>query len=66
MAERRQMALVETLEENKKLVQCIEKLEVENRVYKEIVDEMRILIEVLQVILYRYFIVKPLFYIILH
>lgn len=64
------MALVETLEENKKLVQRIEKLEVENRICKEIVDEMRTLIEVLQVILliilYQYFLVKPLFYFTLH
>ncbi|XP_011701810.1 PREDICTED: uncharacterized protein LOC105458304 isoform X2 [Wasmannia auropunctata] len=48
LAERRQMALVGTLEENKKLVQDIERLEEENRVYKEMLDETKLLVEVLQ------------------
>lgn len=54
MAERRRMVLVDTLEENKKLYQRIEKLEEENRIYKEMLDETRTLIEVLQVMLYIY------------
>ncbi|XP_071566080.1 uncharacterized protein [Temnothorax nylanderi] len=48
LAERRQTAFVDALEENKKLVQQIEKLEEENHVYKEMLDEMRTLVEVLQ------------------
>ncbi|CAL1684840.1 unnamed protein product [Lasius platythorax] len=48
LAERRKMVLVDTLEENKKLLQRIEKLEEENRIYKEMLDETRTLIEVLQ------------------
>lgn len=45
------MALVNALEENKELLQRIEKLEEENHIYKEILDQTRTLIEVLQVIL---------------
>ncbi|XP_024888537.1 geminin-like [Temnothorax curvispinosus] len=48
LAERKQTALVDALEENKKLVQQIEKLVEENHVYKEMLDEMRTLVEVLQ------------------
>ncbi|XP_077267603.1 uncharacterized protein LOC143900300 [Temnothorax americanus] len=48
MAERRQTALVDALKENEKLVRQIEKLEEENHVYKEMLDEMRTLVEVLQ------------------
>lgn len=48
LAERRKVALVNTLEENKKLSQRIEKLEEENRIYKEMLDETKTLIEVLQ------------------
>lgn len=58
---------MDTLEKNKKLVQQIEKLEEENRIYKEMLDETRTLIEVLQVMLPMYctdtaFNVKLLFY----
>ncbi|KAL6447825.1 hypothetical protein ACFW04_000149 [Cataglyphis niger] len=48
LAERRRKVLVNTLEENKNLHQRIEKLEEENRIYKEMLDETRTLIEVLQ------------------
>ncbi|XP_011155975.2 geminin isoform X2 [Solenopsis invicta] len=48
IAERTQIALVNALEENKKLVQDIEKLQEENRIYKEMLDETKVLIEVLQ------------------
>ncbi|XP_029676730.1 geminin-like [Formica exsecta] len=48
LAERRRMVLLDTLEENKKLYQRIEKLEEENRIYKEMLDETKTLIEVLQ------------------
>lgn len=51
LAERRRMALMDALEENKKLREHIEKLEEENHVYKEMLDETRTLVEVLQVIL---------------
>ncbi|XP_012525949.1 geminin isoform X2 [Monomorium pharaonis] len=48
LAQRRQMALTDVLEENKKLRQEIKKLEEENRVYKEMLDETKALVEVLQ------------------
>jgi len=51
LAERRRAALVNALEKNEKLIQDIEKLKAENRVYKEMVDETKLLVEVLQVIL---------------
>lgn len=55
-AERRRIALKNTLEENKELSKRLEKLEEENRVYKEMLNETRALVEVLQVILYLYYI----------
>ncbi|XP_076654650.1 geminin DNA replication inhibitor isoform X2 [Halictus rubicundus] len=48
LAERRRIALEDALEENKELSDRAEKLEEENRVYKEMLDESRALIEVLQ------------------
>lgn len=54
LAERRRMALVDTLEENKKLARDIEKLEEENRIYKEMLDETKLFVEVLQVMLAVY------------
>jgi len=57
------MALVNTLEKNEKLIQDIEKLKTENRVYKEIVDETKLLVEVLQVILPVIIIVLILYFI---
>ncbi|XP_011259001.1 geminin [Camponotus floridanus] len=48
LAERRRVALADTLGENKTLRQCIEKLKEENREYKEMLDETKTLIEVLQ------------------
>ncbi|XP_076277861.1 geminin DNA replication inhibitor isoform X2 [Lasioglossum baleicum] len=48
LAERRRIALQDALEENKELSDHVEKLEEENRVYKEMLDESRALIEVLQ------------------
>jgi len=47
-AERRRIALKDTLEENKELAKRIEKLEEENRIYKEMLDETKALVEVLQ------------------
>ncbi|XP_011642715.1 uncharacterized protein LOC105430731 [Pogonomyrmex barbatus] len=47
-AERRRIALKDALEENKELVTRLEKLEEENRLYKEMLDETRALVEVLQ------------------
>lgn len=44
------MALKDALEENKELAKRIEKLEEENRIYKEMLTETRALVEVLQVI----------------
>lgn len=49
LAERRRVALMDTLEQNKILRQRIEKLKEENREYKEMLDETKTLIEVLQV-----------------
>ncbi|KZC13316.1 PREDICTED: geminin isoform X2 [Dufourea novaeangliae] len=48
LAERRRIALNDALEENKELSDRIEKLEDENRLYKEMLDETRTLVEVLQ------------------
>lgn len=55
MAEKRRVALADTLEENKTLRQRIEKLKEENREYKEMLDETKTLIEILQVILFGYY-----------
>ncbi|EFN61912.1 hypothetical protein EAG_15741, partial [Camponotus floridanus] len=41
IAEKRRVALKNALEENKELVQCIEKLEEEKRIYKEMLDETK-------------------------
>ncbi|XP_053988010.1 geminin isoform X2 [Hylaeus anthracinus] len=48
LAERRRIALDDALEENKELSDRVEKLEEENRIYKEMLDESRALVEVLQ------------------
>ncbi|CAK9809811.1 hypothetical protein ANTPLA_LOCUS6343 [Anthophora plagiata] len=48
LAERRRIALEDALEDNKELVERVEKLEEENRIYKEMLDESRALVEVLQ------------------
>ncbi|XP_066596672.1 geminin-like isoform X2 [Prorops nasuta] len=48
LAERRRIALDDALEENKILVQRVAKLEEEKRIYKEMLDETRSLVEVLQ------------------
>ncbi|XP_072743797.1 uncharacterized protein [Anoplolepis gracilipes] len=48
LAERRRIALKDALEKNEELVQCIEKLEEKNRIYKEMLSETRSLVEVLQ------------------
>lgn len=55
MAERRRVALADTLDENKTLRQRIEKLKEENREYKEMLDETKTLVEILQVILFGYY-----------
>lgn len=49
LAERRRIALEDALEDNRELVERIETLEEENRIYKEMLDESRALVEVLQV-----------------
>ena len=49
LAERRRIALDDALEENKELSERIERLEEEKRTYKEMLDETRALVEVLQV-----------------
>lgn len=49
LAERRRVALEDALEENSVLTERISKLEEENRVCKEMLDETRALVEVLQV-----------------
>lgn len=51
LAERRRIALDDALEENKELSDRVEKLEEENCIYKEMLDESRALVEVLQVLL---------------
>ncbi|XP_029158209.1 geminin-like [Nylanderia fulva] len=48
IAERRRIALKDTLEKNEELVQCVKKLEEENRIYKDMLNETRALVEVLQ------------------
>ncbi|XP_043526756.1 geminin isoform X1 [Frieseomelitta varia] len=48
LAERRRIALQDALEDNKELTERVEKLEEENRIYKEMLDESRTLVEVLQ------------------
>ncbi|CAL7947255.1 unnamed protein product [Xylocopa violacea] len=48
LAERRRIALEDALEDNKELTERVEKLEEENRIYKEMLDESRALVEVLQ------------------
>ncbi|XP_076183428.1 geminin DNA replication inhibitor isoform X2 [Ptiloglossa arizonensis] len=48
LAERRRIALDDALEENKELSDRVEKLEEENCIYKEMLDESRALVEVLQ------------------
>ncbi|XP_012349156.1 geminin isoform X1 [Apis florea] len=48
LAERRRIALEDALEDNRELVERIETLEEENRIYKEMLDESRALVEVLQ------------------
>ncbi|XP_015435924.1 PREDICTED: geminin isoform X1 [Dufourea novaeangliae] len=62
LAERRRIALNDALEENKELSDRIEKLEDENRLYKEMLDETRTLVEVLQVSLTDIFLTKYLHY----
>jgi len=59
LAEKRRIALKDALEENKRLVekkkeltQRVEELEEENRICKEMLDETKVLVEVLQVILF--------------
>lgn len=49
LAERRRIALEDALEDNRELVERVETLEEENRIYKEMLDESRALVEVLQV-----------------
>ncbi|XP_011878801.1 PREDICTED: uncharacterized protein LOC105568045 [Vollenhovia emeryi] len=48
LAERRRVALSNVLEENKELSEHIQKLEEEKRIYKEMLNETRALVEVLQ------------------
>ncbi|XP_015595759.1 geminin isoform X2 [Cephus cinctus] len=48
LAERRRIALDDALEENKELTERVQKLEEENRICKEMLDETRALVEVLQ------------------
>lgn len=48
LAERRRIALQDALDENKELNERVEKLEEENRICKEMLDETRSLVEVLQ------------------
>lgn len=49
LAERRRIALEDALEDNKELSERVNKLEEEKKVYKEMLDESRSLVEVLQV-----------------
>lgn len=56
LAERRRIALEDALEENQELTQRIAKLEEEKKIYKEMLDETRALVEVLQVIIHKLFI----------
>ncbi|XP_034946267.1 uncharacterized protein geminin [Chelonus insularis] len=48
LAERRRIALDDALEENRDLSEKVIKLEEENRIYREMLDESRALVEVLQ------------------
>ncbi|XP_011701850.1 PREDICTED: geminin-like isoform X2 [Wasmannia auropunctata] len=48
LAERRRVALKDALEENKELAERVKKLEEEKRIYKEMLDETKALVEVLQ------------------
>ncbi|XP_012533296.1 geminin isoform X2 [Monomorium pharaonis] len=48
LAEKRRIALKNTLNENKELIKRLEKLEEEKRIYKEMLDETKSLVEVLQ------------------
>ncbi|XP_003706127.2 geminin DNA replication inhibitor isoform X1 [Megachile rotundata] len=48
LAERRRIALEDALEDNRELTERVEKLEEEKRIYKEMLDESRALVEVLQ------------------
>lgn len=48
LAERRRIALEDALEENRELNARVQKLEEENRINKEMLDETRALVEVLQ------------------
>lgn len=48
LAERRRIALEDALEDNRELTERVETLEEENRIYKEMLDESRALVEVLQ------------------
>ncbi|XP_050577457.1 geminin isoform X2 [Bombus affinis] len=48
LAERRRIALEDALEDNRELIGRVEKLEEENRIYKEMLEESRSLVEVLQ------------------
>lgn len=49
LAERRRIALEDALEDNRELTERVETLEEENRIYKEMLDESRALVEVSQV-----------------
>jgi len=62
LAEKRRIALKDALEENKRLsekkkelAQRVEELEEENRICKEMLDETKVLVEVLQVISFVYY-----------
>lgn len=48
LAERRRIALEDALEDNRELTERVQKLEEEKRIYKEMLDESRALVEVLQ------------------
>lgn len=48
LAERRRIALEDALDENKELTERVARLEEEKRTYKEMLDETRALVEVLQ------------------
>ncbi|EZA56945.1 hypothetical protein X777_02796, partial [Ooceraea biroi] len=51
LAERRRIALENTLTENKRLEQYVESLEEKLHVYKEMLEETKVVVEVLQVML---------------
>lgn len=50
LAERRRIALEDALEDNRELIGRVEKLEEENRIYKDMLEESRSLVEVLRVL----------------